>query len=890
MKVNYAEPFLRTVRLTLREGGLTLALRQTEVRFDGEVFSCTGSARTEKRISAENGVLKVRLQAVKSGKIEDYRYFDGVWSGADEIVIASTNLSGICAFLRAGEVSFFLSLDFPYSRIEGEGRSVSIGCDPSDFIREGEVYLPHTLTAGAVVLTGEKVGKYDVAEIEGFSEYVRRGMPEKFNGSRPIFSSASITNRMCDVREGRIFYSMYDNPTLTLDPGTLKDEVRLLAELGVEYYQVFEGFFDWEEDGSSERNLKEIVALGKELGVRVGDYVTALELNCWHFNYHDRRVTDPGMLALSGNGDRYYLCYGSDKTVKMLEDTVLQSIKRNGEEMICLDGNCYVPCEDESHGHAKNSVYRLIRGLVRFMEKLNAVSPYFMTWTNAGNWIEFMPKLLWYNPNVYLTDPHPREYASSLNNLKYYGDCRREQMVSVHNKYFVPYVAFTNCEYYAFRHSRVDDEAFFEYSFLQGLCVTPNVCLGEIRTFLERSSAKRNPYIKAFIKKWLAFLRGNIDSWRYVYRVGDVPGADAYECYAHVDGEKGFLCFVNQDYYTKTFSVALDGSVGLRERTGERFLLTEIYPRECPLAEQPLPGPLYGEKISLSVPGFSVRIIRIGKYLPPENGVRVYGVGCADAGADRFAIEEENGSEIPVAVWSEDGSVNGVSVQTAPNVPKYFFPSHAENFVTEGRASAFVLHMPRERAVAELSEWTVGGEKTPCRLADTDSDFRGGYVHNVYREKSRVFLSLSRGKPSAEEISAEGQVGRSFFNSVGRTGTSRTVGRSEEYVTQIRLPFIEYLSLANVYGFDEVLEFVFRDASAVGGIRAYIDGREVPVLVYRNPASPQMKTYYLELSGEIRSGVPSELRVKIDWLGTVGKESKKEEPSSSAGAKVVGQT
>ena len=72
----------------------------------------------------------------------------------------------------------------------------------------------------------------------------------------------------------------------------------MCAELGIEYYQLFEGYYDWEEDGSSEKALKEIVALGKSLGVRVGDYMTPLELNCWHYNYHDRVLSDPEMCAL----------------------------------------------------------------------------------------------------------------------------------------------------------------------------------------------------------------------------------------------------------------------------------------------------------------------------------------------------------------------------------------------------------------------------------------------------------------------------------------------------------------------------------------------------------------------------------------------------------------
>jgi hypothetical protein len=126
-------------------------------------------------------------------------------------------------------------------------------------------------------------------------------------------------------------------------------------------------------------------------------------------------------------------------------------------------------------------------------------------------------------------------------------------MVTVHNKYFVPYTAFSNCEYYAFRRSRVADDEFFEYSFLQGLAVTPNICLGEMRTFFERTSSKNLPKVKSFIKKWLKFIRDNIDCWKFVYQLGDSPNAGANEAYAHINGKKGFICLVNQTTMKMSF-------------------------------------------------------------------------------------------------------------------------------------------------------------------------------------------------------------------------------------------------------------------------------------------------------------------------------------------------
>src|SRR5690606_29858491 len=136
-----------------------------------------------------------------------------------------------------------------------------------------------------------------------------------------------------------------------------------------------------------------------------------------------------------------------------------------------------------------------------------------------------------------------------LNILKNLGDGRREQMVSVHERYFVPYTAFTNYEYYLAPNSRLADPHVFEYSFLQGLAVTPNIGLGEIRSFLDRIPSKDNLRVKSFIRYWLEFVREHYDVWRYTSRLGDPPGLGAAEVYGHIKEDRGFLCFVNQNAF-----------------------------------------------------------------------------------------------------------------------------------------------------------------------------------------------------------------------------------------------------------------------------------------------------------------------------------------------------
>lgn len=870
--------YILPLKITIDNQGLLICSENSSIRFNGTIFKANSNAPVQSNVFVKNNTtLVAECSSQTDCVIEDYCYFDGYWQGVEQIVVAKTNLTGIGAFLRTKDISFFLSLDFPYSKIESDDMRVTIGCDPKDNVEKQTQYSAHTLTVGAARLQGEKIGDYYSDEIEAFSEYVVSRMPKNFRGERPIFTSTCITNRMTDARDGRIFYSMYDNPTLTLDIETLKDEVRLCAELGIEYYQVFEDYFNWEEDGSTERNLQQLISLGEQLGVRIGDYMTTIEGCCWHYNYYDRKIGDPSMYALEKSGKRKKLCYGDKRVLPFLRKTILESIKRNREQLICFDGNAAVVCYDENHGHNPGSLYAHIRALTTFMQELNDTSPYFMTWSNAGNWIEFMPKLLWYNPNVYLTDPHPRDYSSSLNMLKYYGDCRREQMVSVHNKYFVPYTAFTNCEYYAFKHSRVSDMSFFEYSFLQGLAVTPNICLGELRTFLERVPAGKLDYVKAFIKKWLSFIRDNIDCWRYTKRLGDLAGAGANEAYSHINNDRGFICFVNQNPYSQKFTFRLNESIGLCQTAQNRWLLSEVYPSEFPLAEQSLPAALYNEQITLTIPAYSVRFIKIEPYDDSAQGIHLYGVK-GDLKNTDYYITAECGKPINAALWDNDGNVKDVSVETIKTVPKYYFESSLSQKRLSPNSARFTINMPRDNFNRELSFWKLDEEKEYCFLSHINSDFCGGYIHNLYKENQTVILHTSTDTTTelCEDLTTQ----------CVKTPKKR---RASVYECVLDIPFIEWPAMSNEYGYDEVMELVFTDNLIVKSIKAFINENEVFVFQYRYPPKPDMKTFYIELINEVKSGTSSNLRLEIEWNETECRDSYCDK-SSGDDAQILGSS
>ncbi len=883
--IDFSTPFLKKVNIKISDKSMIISCMGETIQFIGDIIKVNtkNNYETNSIINVNDNTIYPVVTSTKKDVILEYHYFDGKFINVDNIIVKRTHYSDICVFIRKNNISFFLSFDFPYSKITTDKNSINIGCDPLDTIEPNKEYHPHSLTIGASVLTGKIIEGIDKSEIEAFSEYINSRIREKFNGSNSITIATSITNRMTDLRDGRVYYSIKDNPTLYYDKETLKEEIKICSELGIEYYQLFEGYFDFEEDGSSEKALKEVVDYGKKLGVRVGDYMTALELNCWHFNYHKRHVNDKRLLALQSDGSRYYLCYGNIDTIKMLDETIVKSIVRNKEEMICIDGNCYIPCLDETHGHNANSPYKHIKHLTDFFAKINSVSPDFLTWTNAGNWLEFMPKLLWYNPNVYLTDPHERGYLSTLNCLKYYGDVRREQMVSLHNKYFIPYTAFSNCEYYAFRHSRVDDESFFEYSFLQGLSVTPNISFGELRTFLERTSSKRINYVKEFIKKWLKFIKDNIDSWKYVYEIGDFPRSGSNEAYAHINKDHGHIVLVNPNHYKNTFKFKLDRSIGL-SNTNINYLLSEIYPNEYPIYEQNIPYSKYGDEITLKVEPYSVRIIEIKEFVIPESGYILYGISNNiiknQNDSLKVIVDRESGKTINAAIYFINKNIDNITVKTKPNVPMYYFESKLENISIDSNVARFDILMPRDKFINTIDDFVID-DKIKAKLNYNNSDFVGAYIHNLYKENQVVYLDILTSELRKEKHNSV------YVNNIIKKPVVK-YPHGSKYVTYFTVPFIEMHQMGNCYGLDECIELVFKDSDLVNSIKASIDDNEVCVYKYEYPFMKGKCSYYIELTGKVKSGSRVKLELNIDWNESIVNNLEKEK-EEKVGRMVIGE-
>ena len=974
-KTDWSLPFLKQPSYQMAEDGLTVSYNGESIRFGSPLLALKtleqGPASREIadiEIKAELSsflTLDARVSIKKDCKITEVAWLCGSAGLPGTLINASTEKSGICAFIRKGSVSFFLSLDFPYSEING----TTISYPPYDDVKEGDEYRVHTLTIGAAELTGEIAGEYDRAEIEAFSQYVSLRFPTKFN--RPVAITTSIANRLTYVKNGRIMYSMHDNPTLASMPAMLEYEVDMCSELGIEYYQMFEAYFDRYDEPAIHEALDRIIARGKEKGVRIGVLIHMIDLVLKEWFVGSRDVVLQGAplpdkwRTVDSEGNRRGFCYGCDEFVDFLSETLVKDFTEKGVDMLTFDFFFDEPCYSDGHNHPPNSKYcnnnnksnySTIRGLTRVMERLSAISPNFLVWSNCGCWADYMPKLVWYNPNVYITDPHLRDYCPTLSLLKHFDDSRREQMVSSHNKLFVPYQYLCNYEYYAFRNSRVEDMQFFEYGILQGLSVTPNISYGEVRQFFERVPSAKLEYCKSFIREWRGFIKENFDVWKNVFQLGDSPGAGANEAYVHAKDNHGFICLVNQNHYTNTTEITVDGSLGIAEGfagggggglgiaenftgggqgtaegfaggglgvaekftgggqgtaegfaggglgvaekltgggggqcTAEKggFVFFEEYPHKCLISEQPIPCARFGDRISLAVPPFSVRIIR---FEPADDYFKdrmyVYGLPAgfpADenggAKAGRLELTGECGKTYDIALYDKNGlSFKSISAAPVSAVPHFTFPCRLAVLDIGDYAARFRLAFPGDYFKREILNWKLDNGGKYYRLNFANSDFCGGYIHNFYREDKAVEIALSDGRQAcanpealadANAVVNADAVSDAVVDADANAAddlNDAPARRSGIYETEFYVPYIGTLKFSQYMTQDEVLELVFKDCAHVKSVKAELNGAECEVRKYIYPGNSHM-SWYIELLGKVESDTLVNLKLYIEWAG-----------------------
>lgn len=659
-----------------------------------------------------------------------------LWAGRSTAapVISRTGLQDIAAFYRQEKFGLFASLDFPYSRIvseKSEKEETRVLYPPHERLKAGVPYVAHSLTLGATRLTGRQRYGFDEGEVAAVDAYVQGRFKPRFE--RPMFASCSINNRYTQPINGVIFYTWKDHPTLGRNTELLKRELALMPKLGIEYYQVFPGVFDWVPDDPKPEMVKDLMDYARAQGVRMGDYSGTTAVFCAHYNDHNNSLGHPEWIiqtATDGSRGVGY-CFGNAAFADYYINTVVPNAKKYGFEMHCLDFLNIQPCFDATHGHpaGADSVYQEVKGLLRVIEAINNVSPQMMTWSNSGNWAEFLPKIAWTNPNLYLTDPFIATPWQGLNMTRLLDDARREQMVSLHYSRFIPYRYLTNCQYFFSQNSIVPDLRNYQYGALSTLAVTPNLCLGEVRPWIDRQTPEAQAEIAAFYKKWTAFIAKNFDLWRTTYHAGDNPGMGGVEIYSHARGDRGFIFIVNPQYWDATVEIPLDARLGL-DGQGE-CELAELYPVERLRLTAQGPTVRLGTTLPFKVAAQQVLVLEVRPAPKRLKGPTLYGLpGTVEktAGGYRIKTRGEQGRTERFAVLLPDERQAITSATVLADVP---FQPPRQNYKTglkllasQPASALFELTFRREMAPTELRRWLV-------RQGGLEEGLAGKYVEGL---------------------------------------------------------------------------------------------------------------------------------------------------------------
>ena len=869
------------------------------------VYQLTGSGRITKSLS---GVAK------KPFRLERVGMWESVSGGP--AVVARTSIQDIAAFFRSGQQGLFASLDFPYSQIDAEQNRTAVSYPPYLAVNASDRFVCCSLTFGAVTLAGRSRYGFDDGEVEAMDSYVQQRYTPRFD--RPMVESASIVNLYTQVRGDVIFYTMKDHPTLRENTALLERELALMPKLGVEYYQVFPGIFDWGPNDPDEKEVDRLMAVARSNHVRMGDYSGASGVFCPHYNEYRNSLNKPEWLIRGPDGQPSGgFCFGSKDFVDWYAQRVTATCKRFGFEIHCLDFLNIQPCHAANHGHpaGRDGLYHQVAGLERLLKAINATSPEMMTWSNSGNWGELLPKIAWSNPNLYLTDPFIATPWQGLNMTRLLDDARREQMVSLHYSRFIPYRFLTNCQYFFSQNSIVPDIRNFEYGALSTLAVTPNLCLAEIRPWLDRLTEADRERVAAFYRRWIGLVRDNFRLWTTTYSAGEDPGMGAAEIYAHADGDHGFIFVVNPQYWDRTVRVPLDKTLGFR---GDgRCEVAELYPIERLRLTPDGPTAAMGSAVAVTVPAQQVLVLQVRPAPERIESPRLYGLpGTIESIGDGHVVKTHGpqGRSERFAVVLPAGAKPIRSAEVRADVPRQVPRLRAETGLrllsSEGPVATCEVTFRRTPAPTELRDWTVrpgdlaqgtqagwlkgwtggdpmqfplfvGAKDAGVTLPMTDAragelglgplaNFCGGYVENAFQEEQETWITLRADGPlTTQPASAVQPASATRVETLPEPRPMLREARDPQagwwLQTRFHLPFMYTMGAEPAFDEHAFLVLPMVRQAACKSVQAWVNGVPLEVRAYRYPRNRALACYYADLVGSGAQGGENLLVVQIQY-------------------------
>jgi hypothetical protein len=855
----------------------------------GKAREVNWSARCE-RFAPGTVTVTVRLKPEKTALLTRVFLFNG--RSDEKPVVAKTRLLDMAAFYRAGPAGLFVSLDFPYSKIVEHGGATSVSYPPHIRLEAGQEYACHSYTVGVANPSGKQRYGFYEGEVDAIDSYVQKRFPLRFE--RPVNISSDIVNRYTQPEHNWIYYTMKNQPTLTINRELLKRELRLMPRLGVEYYQVFPGVFDWGPHDPSDDQVREAMDWARENGVRMGDYSGCNSVFCPHYNQYSNSLAKSGVDP----------CFGNPKFVDWYAETVTTAARKFGFEEHCLDFLSLDVCNNPNHGHpiGEDGVYHQIKGLCSLMERIASVSPQMLIWPNSGCWSDLLPKVVWYAPSQYLTDPYLATPWQGLNMTRLLDDSRREQMVNLHYSRFIPYRFFTNCQYFFIQNSVVPDVRNYQYGALSTLAVTPNICLAEIRPWLDDLSATDREKVLAFYSKWTKFLKDNYALWKHTYHAGGDPGPGAIEIYGHAQGDRGYVFVVNPNYWGRKIDLPLDESLGFTGR-GE-CEIAELHPWErLRLTDQGTFVKLQ-TKVPVYAPPQTVLVLEIRPRPQTITAPRLYGVsGEITPDADGYALRTSGpqGTTERFALLLPDGAKPIGAIETARNIPDLdrrqwkWDPTTVRLLKSDASGALAELTFRRKAPSIELRQWSVrAGSKeegmkanwqtglpkaasatfplfeescSPTTVAKLTEDgngplsnFCGVYLENGFTEDQDTVFYLKAGASALPTVPQA--AGPESLNNLAASALppatsalAKDDNRTWWLQTKFTTPLAQYGGSEGKLEDHSLIVFPFVDQNRVRQINVWINGEAVDVQTYRYPRNRKLFCRWIDIVGTaIRPG------------------------------------
>jgi hypothetical protein len=807
-----------------------------------------------------------------------------LWNAALESdpLIASTSLLDICAFYRNESSGFFVSLDFPYSKIKKTDELLKVTYPPADELAAGQKYTCHSLTLGRTQRTGIERCGYDDGEVEAMDRYIQTRVKPRFN--RPMTATSGINNRYVQLGDGEVFYTMKDNPTLSWYTDWMEKDIILMSEIGLEHYQVWPGPFDAVPGDPDPEYVKKFVKYANSRGVRVGDYSATEQLFCEHYNFYNNNHAQFGITPEECH-------FGNKKFVDLYITQTTEYCKKYGFEMHCLD---FLKIWKRAEGAADEElVYAQGRGLTQVLEAINNVSENMMTWSNSGVWSELLPKIAWYNHNLYLTDPFMDKPWHGLNMTRLLDDVRREQMVSLHYSRFIPYRYLSNVQYFFCQNSIVPDTENYQFGALSTLAFVPNLGFGELRFWLETLPDSRQQGIIKFYRKWLGLINDHYELWTTAYNAGDKPGLGSAEIYGHIRDNHGYVFLVNGNYWDRNVLVPLNERLGF---TGnQQCEIKQIYPVEKLCLTNSGPFVQLGQQIPFIVPARQVVVLEIQ---PPAKKIdvpTVYGIPAVVESTKqgyRVRTSGPQGTTCRFVVrFPEKVDVSKLSAAVCPDIPKQpkrsWKPTALKMVAKDEQSLMFEMTFRRGIAPHQLSAWRAvsgdlqtglssgwsngfetgdsfefplfnesAGIHYPLWSWDADkqgfgtlSNFCGGYIENSFSEDQETVIDITTSAEDKTAVPQEMDYGIHVPPLRPLPSIAKDTAKTWWLQHDFQLPFMYGYGCEPAFQEHMFLVLPFLDSSRIKNIQLWINGQQVVVQAYRYPRNRSLGCYYVDLVG-----------------------------------------